>query len=78
MPSCNQEISTFQLEFEHILELEVNLNHDPKFIKRNILTDKSLTPIDIPSMLIIFTSREIIIVMTIFVITNSLTLDNSK
>ena len=78
MPSCNQEISTFQLEFERILELEVNLNDDPSSIKRNIFTGKPLILIDIPPMLITITSRKIITVITTFAITNSLMLNNPK
>jgi len=58
MPTCIQEISTFQLEFKVILELEVNPNHNPSYIKWNIFTGKPLTLIDIPPILIIITSRK--------------------
>ena len=78
MPTCNQEISTFQFEFKRVLDLKVSSNHDPSFMKRNIFTGKQLTLIDIPPILIIITLREIIIVLTTFTITISLTLDNSK
>ena len=73
MRTYNQEISTFQFESEHILELEINTNHDLRLIKRNIFMGKPLTLIDVPPILIIIISREIIIVITTFIKMDSLT-----
>jgi len=78
MPTCNQEINIFQFESKFILELEVNPNHNPTFIKWNIYKGKLLLLTNISPILIIIILREIIIVMTTFAIMNSLTLDSPK
>ena len=78
MPTCNQETSTFQIQFECALDLEVNSNHNFSFMKRNILIGEPLTLTHIPPILIIIILREIIIAIITFTVTNSLTLDNTK